>query len=107
MSSSLASVQASLDATWLANDDDGDGEVSAREMVSHFDVDGDGKLDANELEDISKAYSHQIDYSNQLLSQIQRMEQDQLSVQKEMADKTANFRFVLEHGVVYAGAVVI
>ena len=65
---------ASPAAAWLANDEDGDGTVSGAEMIGAFDKDHDGKLDAAELEDISRAYAGQIDYSNTLLNQIADME---------------------------------
>ena len=80
---------ASPAAAWLANDEDGDGTVSGAEMIDAYDKDHDGKLDAAELEDISRAYAGQIDYSNTLLNQIADMEQGQLKIQQEMMqDKT-------------------
>ena len=87
---------ASPAAAWLANDEDGDGTVSGAEMIDAYDKDHDGKLDAAELEDISRAYAGQIDYSNTLLNQIADMEQGQLKIQQEMQDKTANFRMTVK-----------
>lgn len=57
MASMVHKLQRTYQEGWLSSDQDGDGQVSASELMHKYDLDGDGTIDAKELANISATAS--------------------------------------------------
>ena len=58
--------------------------ISEEDIVSKFDANRDGVLDAKELHVLSEQLTNQLQYNNTLLAQIQSLEQENFSLQQEL-----------------------
>ena len=64
-------------------DRNNDGKIDRNEILGLFDSNNDGVLDANELDRLAVQLTNQLDFNNQLLQQIKRMEEAQLITQRD------------------------
>lgn len=69
---------------WDANND---GKITNEDLLLAFDTNHDGVLDASELQTFTEQLAAQLEYNNQLLEQIQTLERDKFSLQKELHSK--------------------
>ena len=70
-------------STW---DSSGDGKLGADDILAAFDKSGDGLLDESEIEPLVRQLSESIDFTNALLEEMGRLEEQQLRAQEEMKE---------------------
>ncbi|GMH55655.1 hypothetical protein TL16_g01960 [Triparma laevis f. inornata] len=68
-------------------DADGDGTFEVEDMMAAMDKDGDGKLDESELQVFVDQLQQQMDFNNQLLGEMGKLEDAQLDAQANLKDK--------------------
>lgn len=67
---SLLNIKNKLRENWAGMGSNHDGRLDARDMMS-YDKDGDGKLDRDEVEVVTRQLSAQMEYNNLLLEHLQ------------------------------------
>ena len=93
---SLDRLQEQLDEGWGAIDVKATQPMSGAEMLNAYDTSGDGVLDAQEMERVAADLAQQVEFNNQLVEQLRRLEESQLESQRQMQAKQRVLREALE-----------